>query len=315
MINRALIRLKVVQLIYAYYQNAGKTTEVALKELDFSLQKSYDLYRSLLLLLVELRRMAERKESIRAAKSQRTGVAMAGSDRVLAANKFLLQLESNATLAEFAEKQKHSWADEDAFLKKIYDAFINDDLFLRYIDKGDYTYEADREIVRKLYKTYINNNEDFDALLEEQSLYWNDDKEIVDSFVLKTIKRFDESNGASQELLPPYAADEDQNFAGQLFMETLQRAAEIRQLISQNTKNWEFSRLAFMDIIIMQIALAEILTFESIPLSVSFNEYLDIAKVYSTPRSSSYIHGMLDNIVKKLQADGIIFKFKTSPKP
>lgn len=315
MINRALIRLKVVQLIYAYYQNAGKTTEVALKELDFSLQKSYDLYRSLLLLLVELRRMAERKESIRAAKSQRTGVAMAGSDRVLAANKFLLQLESNATLAEFAEKQKNSWADEDAFLKKIYDAFINDDLFLRYIDKGDYTYEADREIVRKLYKTYINNNEDFDALLEDQSLYWNDDKEIVDSFVLKTIKRFDEANGASQELLPPYAADEDQNFAGQLFMETLQRAAEIRQLISQNTKNWEFSRLAFMDIIIMQIALAEILTFESIPLSVSFNEYLDIAKVYSTPRSSSYIHGMLDNIVKKLQADGIIFKFKTSPKP
>lgn len=314
MINRALIRLKVVQLIYAYYQNEGKTTEVALKELDFSLQKSYDLYRSLLLLLVELRRVAERKEGVRAAKSQRTGVAMGGSDRILAANKFLLQLESNVALAEFAEKQKRSWADEDAFLKKLYDAFINDDLFLRYIDNGDYSYEADREIVRKLYKTYINNNEDFDALLEEQSLYWNDDKEIVDSFVLKTIKRFDEANGAEQELLPPYAADEDQSFAGQLFIESLQRSAEIRQLISDNTKNWEFSRLAFMDIIIMQIALAEILTFESIPLSVSFNEYLDIAKVYSTPRSSSYIHGMLDNIVKKLQADGIIFKFKTSHK-
>lgn len=309
MINRALIRLKVVQLVYAYYQNEGKTTEVALKELDFSLQKAYDLYRSLLLLLVELRRLAERKENARIAKNKRLGGAgTANSDKVFAENKFLLQLEANTALGEFAEKQKKSWAEEDVFLKKIYDAFLNEELFHHYIDKGEYNYESDREIIRKLYKTFIVNNPDFDALLEEQSLYWNDDKEIVDSFVLKTIKRFDEANGADQELLPAYAADEDQEFAGRLFTNTLERAAEVRRLISDNTKNWEFSRLAFMDVIIMQIALAEILTFKSIPLSVSFNEYLDIAKIYSTPRSSGYIHGMLDNIVKKLKADGVILK-------
>lgn len=309
MINRALIRLKVVQLVYAYYQNEGKTTEVALKELDFSLQKAYDLYRSLLLLLVELRRLAERKENARIAKNKRLGGAgTASSDKVFAENKFLLQLEANTALGEFAEKQKKSWAEEDVFLKKIYDAFLNEELFHHYIDKGEYNYESDREIIRKLYKTFIVNNPDFDALLEEQSLYWNDDKEIVDSFVLKTIKRFDEANGADQELLPAYAADEDQEFAGRLFTNTLERAAEVRRLISDNTKNWEFSRLAFMDVIIMQIALAEILTFKSIPLSVSFNEYLDIAKIYSTPRSSGYIHGMLDNIVKKLKADGVILK-------
>ncbi|RRD80096.1 transcription antitermination protein NusB [Alloprevotella sp. OH1205_COT-284] len=309
MINRALIRLKVVQLVYAYYQNEGKTTEVALKELDFSLQKAYDLYRSLLLLLVELRRLAERKENARIAKNKRLGGAgTASSDKVFAENKFLLQLEANTALGEFAEKQKKSWAEEDVFLKKIYDAFFNEELFHHYIDKGEYNYESDREIIRKLYKTFIVNNPDFDALLEEQSLYWNDDKEIVDSFVLKTIKRFDEANGADQELLPAYAADEDQEFAGRLFTNTLERAAEVRRLISDNTKNWEFSRLAFMDVIIMQIALAEILTFKSIPLSVSFNEYLDIAKIYSTPRSSGYIHGMLDNIVKKLKADGVILK-------
>lgn len=309
MINRALIRLKVVQLVYAYYQNEGKTTEVALKELDFSLQKAYDLYRSLLLLLVELRRLAERKENARIAKNKRLGGAgTASSDKVFAENKFLLQLEANTALGEFAEKQKKTWAEEDVFLKKIYDAFLNEELFHHYIDKGEYNYESDREIIRKLYKTFIVNNPDFDALLEEQSLYWNDDKEIVDSFVLKTIKRFDEANGADQELLPAYAADEDQEFAGRLFTNTLERAAEVRRLISDNTKNWEFSRLAFMDVIIMQIALAEILTFKSIPLSVSFNEYLDIAKIYSTPRSSGYIHGMLDNIVKKLKADGVILK-------
>ena len=144
--------------------------------------------------------------------------------------------------------------------------------------------------------------------MEEQSLYWNDDKEIVDSFVLKTIKRFDPANGPEQELLPLYGTDEDPTFAARLFTTTLERADDIRDFIRQSTKNWEFSRLAFMDIIIMQIALAEILAFDNIPLNVSFNEYLDIAKVYSTPRSSSYIHGMLDNICKKLKAEGILLK-------
>lgn len=141
-------------------------------------------------------------------------------------------------------------------------------------------------------------------MLEEHSLYWNDDKQVVDSFVMKTIKRFNEQTTPEQELLPLYAADEDKQFASKLFRATLERGEELRELIRSNTKNWEFSRLAFMDVIIMQIALAEILTFDSIPLNVTFNEYLDIAKVYSTPRSSSYINGMLDTIVKKLAKEG-----------
>ncbi len=177
-----------------------------------------------------------------------------------------------------------------------------------YLTKEDYSYNADRELVRKLYKTYICENEDFDALLEEHSLYWNDDKEIIDSFVLKTIKRFEEANGAEQELLPEFAQEDDRRFAEQLFRSTLLLEEEVRELIKTNTKNWEFSRLAFMDVIIMQIALTEILTCPTIPLSVTFNEYLDIAKVYSTPKSASYINGTLDNIVKKLKADNKIFK-------
>ena len=158
--------------------------------------------------------------------------------------------------------------------------------------------------MRKLYKTFICNNDDFDALIEDHSLYWNDDKQVVDSFVLKTIKRFNEKSTADEALLPVYAADEDRMFASRLFTATIERGAELRDIIRNNTKNWEFSRLAFMDVIIMQIALAEILTFDSIPLNVTFNEYLDIAKIYSTPRSASYINGMLDGIVKNLAKEG-----------
>ncbi|MDO5075557.1 MAG: transcription antitermination factor NusB [Bacteroidales bacterium] len=310
MINRALIRLKVVQLIYAYYQNEGKTTEVALNELYYSLDKSYDLYHSLLYLLVELRRMAERREELRVSRQLRSGATptSASNDGLLATNQFLVQLESNQALAAWAEKQKHTWGQDDVLAKKLYESFLSHEVFLSYVDLQDRSYEADRELVRKLYKTLVVNNEAFDSLLEEQSLYWNDDKEIIDSFVLKSIKRFALENGAEQDLLPQYAAEEDKEFAARLFTTTIERMGELRQYISENTKNWEFSRLAFMDVIIMQIALAEILTFESIPVQVSFNEYLDIAKVYSTPRSSSYINGMLDNIVRRLAADGLVLK-------
>ncbi len=291
MINRELIRLKIVQLVYAYYQNKGKTLDAAEKELAFSLSKAYDLYNYLLLVLTQLRRMAERKNETR-----------------LAENKFLFQLDDNKQLLAYAEHQKKNWEDEEALLKRLYALFVDSDVYQMYLTKEDYSYNADRELIRKLYKTFICENEDFDALLEEHSLYWNDDKEIIDSFVLKTIKRFEEAKGAEQELLPEFAQEDDRRFAEQLFRATLLREEEVRELIKTNTKNWEFSRLAFMDVIIMQIALTEILTCPTIPLSVSFNEYLDIAKVYSTPKSASYINGMLDNIVKKLKSENKIFK-------
>ncbi len=304
MINREIIRLKIVQLIYAYYQNEGKTIDVAEKELNFSLTKAYDLYNSLLLLLLNLREVAVRRDEARQARDKRMGTKLTGvdADSQFAANKFLLQLEANKSLLAFREKQGQMWENEDAFLKKLYNSFVESDVYQMYLTKEDFSYEADREIVRKLYKSYVCNNDAFDDLLEERSLYWNDDKDVVDSFVLKTIKRFREEDGADQELLPEYASDDDRAFASKLFRNTIGLAPEVRTLIKENCKNWEFNRLAFMDVIIMQIALTEILSFPSIPVSVSINEYLDIAKVYSTPRSASYINGLLDHVVKKLKA-------------
>jgi hypothetical protein len=309
MINRELIRLKVVQLVYAFYQNDGKTLDVAEKELKFSLSKAYELYKCLLSMLVDLKAYGERRAESSAARAERLGTKIGGlsPDRQFADNKFLVQLADNKALGEYREK-KQEWPEEPAFVKKLYTTMIESELYQNYLTKEDFSYEADRELIRKLYKTYVCNNEDFDSLLEEHSLYWNDDKEIVDSFVMKTIKRFKEDSTAEQELLPDYAAVEDKNFAGTLFVETLKRAQEVRQLIRENSKNWEFNRLAFMDVIIMQIALTEILTFPQIPLSVTFNEYLDIAKVYSTPKSAGYINGLLDHVVKSLKKKGELMK-------
>lgn len=305
MINRALIRLKVVQLTYAYYQNEGKATEVALKELDYSLNKAYDLYHSLLALLVELRRLAQHKMEV---KSQNTLHTTQGNDALLAGNQFLQQLEDCKALTTWRAKQKTSWADADKFLRRLYEAFVADEAFITYVDHAEHTYEDDRELIRRLYKNHVLGNDAFEDILEEQSLYWNDDKEIVDSFVMKTIKRFDPANGAEQELLPAYAAKEDQEFASRLFLTTIERADELRDMMRHNTRNWDFNRMALMDIIIIQIAAAEVLAFPTIPLNVTFNEYIDIARYYSTPRSPGYVHGMLDTITKQLKAEGKVLK-------
>jgi N utilization substance protein B len=170
------------------------------------------------------------------------------------------------------------------------------------------SYAADREFWRKTYKNFIMSNVELDEVLEDQSLYWNDDKEIVDTFVLKTIKRFDEKNGASQPLLPEFKDDDDKEYARRLFRRSIMNADYYRHLISENTKNWDLDRIAFMDVIIMQTALAEILSFPNIPVSVSLNEYVEIAKLYSTHKSGSFINGTLDGIVNNLKKDGKLTK-------
>ena len=161
---------------------------------------------------------------------------------------------------------------------------------------------------RKLYRTLIQENEDLEALLEEQSLYWNDDKDVVDTFVLKTIKRFEEKNGSKQELLPEYDSEEEKDYARKLFRATILNADEYQHYMSEASRNWDFSRLAYMDVIIMQIAIAEMFTFPSIPLSVTINEYVELAKYYSTPRSAGYINGMLDAIARHLVKTGRLLK-------
>lgn len=309
MINRELIRLKIVQLVYAYYQNGNKNIDVAVKELFFSLSKAYDLYRYLLLLMVEVTKYATRKVDAETAKNKRLKIDEPVSRRFVD-NKFIAQLAENKMLLQYVENEKRTWSNELDFIKSLYEKILASDIYKTYLAIPDPTYADDRELWRKLYKEFVFNNTELDQLLEDQSLYWNDDKEIVDTFVLKTIKRFDEANGADQEILPEYHSDDDKEFADKLFRRTLLNADYYRHLMSDNARNWEFNRLAYMDVVIMQIALAEMLTFPNIPVSVTLNEYIDLAKLYSTPKSGGYINGLLDNIAKQLMKENKLIKSK-----
>ncbi len=307
MINRVLIRLKIVQIVYAYYQNGNKNLDTAEQELFFSLSKAYDLYNYLLLLMIELTNFAHKR--IDAAKNK-----LVPSQEDLAPcmkfveNKFIAQLEVNKQLSEFVTNQKKTWANETDFIKELFDKIASSDIYKEYMESEESSYTEDRELWRKIYKNFIMTNESLDQVLEDQSLYWNDDKEIVDTFVIKTIKKFEEKQGANQKLLPEFKDDEDQEFARRLFRRSILNEDYYRHLISENTKNWDLDRVAFMDVIIMQIALAEILSFPNIPISVSLNEYVEIAKLYSTAKSGSFINGTLDGIVNQLKKDGKLTK-------
>ncbi|MDR0977047.1 MAG: transcription antitermination factor NusB [Prevotellaceae bacterium] len=303
MINRVLIRIKVVQLVYAYYQNGNKNLDSAEKELFFSLSKAYDLYNYLLMLIVAITAYAQKRVENAKAKLSPTSEEL-NPNMKFVENKFAAQLEINKQLLDFAATQKRTWANDEDFIKGLYEQLTASDIYKVYMASDDNSYAADRELWRKLYKTFLFNNATLDALLEEQSLYWNDDKEIVDTFVLKTIKRFDEKSGANQELLPEFKDEEDQEFARRLFRRTILNVDYYRHLISENVRNWDLDRVAYMDVIIMQCALAEILSFPNIPVSVSLNEYVDIAKVYSTPKSGSFVNGTLDGIVNQLRYEG-----------
>lgn len=313
MINRDLIRRKIVQLTYAYYQNSNNNMDNAEKELMFSLSKSYDLYNYMLQLIVAITGEARKRYDVEVVRAQREGLQEPSAR--LAFNEFAVQLEENKMLLDWIDVKHSNWDENIEVVRSLYNTITSSDLYADYVsgafdaelpDMDDY--DRDREWWRRVYKKFIQNNDEMDAFLEEKSLYWNDDKDIVDTFVLKTIKRFDKANKSKQELLPEYKDMEDREFARKLFRATILNADSYQRYMSTASRNWDFSRLAYMDVVIMQIAIAELTTFPGIPATVTINEYVEMAKVYSTPRSGGYVNGMLDNIARYLNGQGIIAK-------
>ena len=192
--------------------------------------------------------------------------------------------------------------------RKLCNRVEDSEAYLDYMADPSDSYEADREVWRKLYKRLILKDDEIDSILEEKSIYWNDDKGIIDTFVLKTINQFVQENGADQPLLPEFKDEEEELFARKLFRAAILNAENYHRYMSETSRNWDFNRLAYMDVVIMQIALAEMMSFPSIPVSVTINEYVNLAKLYSTPKSGSYINGMLDSIAHHLVKSGRLQK-------
>ncbi|OAV75619.1 Transcription termination factor (N utilization substance protein B) [Bacteroidales bacterium Barb7] len=307
MVNRILIRIKVLQIVYAFYQNENSDMQKAEKELLFSLQKAYDLYLYLLILPLAVTNLYERVTDKRKRRYMPSQEDM-NPDTRLVNNRFTALLSQNEALSQKVAENSLSWENDTDFIKTILDILLASDLYAEYLQNPDDSFETDREFWRAFFKQYICGNEIVETCFEDKSLYWNDDIDIVETFVLKTFKRFDASAESGGELLPMFKDEDDREFAVALFRQTLLHGQEYRKRIDKHLKNWETERVAFMDMIIMQVAVAEIMTFPSIPVNVSFNEYIDAAKYYSTPKSGTFINGVLNSIVQELKSEHLLFK-------
>ena len=225
-------------------------------------------------------------------------------DTRLVNNRFIAQLRENKMLKEYVDRQSVSWVNEPDFIRILLDRILASDFYKTYLASEEDSYAVDQDFWKKVFKHIIVDDEDLSEILEAQSLYWNDDMETISTFVLKTVKRFDQSKGPEQELLPMFKDDEDAEFAKMLFRKTLMNVDANKALIDQHTKNWEIDRVAFMDIVIMLVAITEIKSFPTIPVKVTLNEYIEIAKSYSTIKSGHFINGILDAVASQLKKDG-----------
>lgn len=307
MINRDLIRIRIVQIVYAWYQNSNNNLKNAEKELLFGFQKSYDLYYYLLLLMVKLTDMYESRIETKKNKFLPSEEDLHPNTHLIE-NKFIRQLKTNNHFIHYLNNRPMSWEENENFIKNLLDNILESETYKTYSELENPTYDDDRDFWRKTFKQFIYNNEELNEILEDESIYWNDDVEIVQTFVLKTIKQFSEENGADQPLLPMFKDEEDKRYALKLLDETILNEKKYRSLIEKHIDKWDLDRIAFMDMIIMQVAVAEIFSFESIPTRVTLNEYIEIAKAYSTPKSGSFVNGILDAIVNEIKKDNLIFK-------
>ncbi|PIF01882.1 MAG: transcription antitermination factor NusB [Paludibacter sp.] len=307
MINRVLLRIKVLHIVYSFYKGKQGSVNIAEREFLKSITKTYELYFYLLKLIVEVTHYAEIKIDTRRNRLNPTEFDLNPNTRFIN-NAFVKQLSYNTEFQEFVSENKISWINHQEIVKEIYELIVNSELYEEYMSASETDYEKDKNIWKKIFKKIILTSDSFEKSIEDQDIYWVDNLDIIVSFVIKTIKNFDKENGAEQDLIPKFKNSEDLIFAKKLLRNCLENKDEYQQLISENAQNWDLDRIAFMDIIIMQLAIAELISFPTIPVNVTMNEYIEISKFYSTKKSATFINGILDKITKELKKENRLIK-------
>lgn len=307
MISRRIIRIKVLQILYAFFTSPETSINSTEKELFFSLQKTYDLYHYLMALVIEIQKFAEQRIEMGLKKHRPTSEDLDPNTRFVN-NQLIRQLKNNTVLNKYLEASKLTWTNESELIRKLYLSLTEKDFYLEYMSASPNTYADDRKVVEDICKYLILENEDIDLILEEQSIYWNDDLDFVVSMILKTLKKFKEYSDESQTLLPMFKDEEDRQFAKDLYRKVILHHEDNTLMVKQHTVNWDIERIAFVDNLILELALTEFLYFPSIPTKVSMNEYIELSKYYSTEKSRNFINGILDKALKDLKKANKIVK-------
>lgn len=286
--------------MYAYYTDTDASLNKFEKELFHSINKTYELYHYLLLLIIEITDYAAGRMDIARQKNFPSYEDLHPNTKFIE-NKVIQQIRMNSDLNSFLNRNKLSWVRNPELIKKIYLRIKNSEVYKKYMESHERSFENDKQLLYSIYASNIATSEDLYNHLEEQSIYWNDEVEFVISIIIKTIKGFQENDRENVRLFTLFKNDDDIEFVKRLFRKAILHKDEYHELIRKFTQHWEIERIAFMDILILQLAITEVIEFDSIPTKVTFNEFLEIAKYYSTNKSSIFINGVLDKIIGYLK--------------
>jgi len=301
------LRIKALMALYAFNRREDDDIALAEKELLFSITKTYDLYHYLLLLVLEVADIASEKIDQALQKRMPTHEDL-NPKRRFVDNQVISQLRQNKAFNDYLSSRKLSWVNYPHIPKLLYAKMLEWDRYDEYMSAEANSYTSDRKFVINLITKLFAGSEDLESNFEEQSIYWNDDTEYVTVMIEKTLKKFKADSGTNAFMMPLYKNQEDEDFVKILFRKAILNTSQYSELIDRNTTNWEVERIALMDILVMQLAITEIVEFPEIPVKVTLNEYIEIAKYYCTSKSSTFVNGILDNIVKEIREKGLFEK-------
>ncbi len=305
MLSRRLIRVKVFKILFGRIVAGTDSLVGAENELIASCEKTLDLYCFMLQLPVALKRVAEAKIETGLKKFKPTPEE-ANPNRKFVENKFVEILENDAKFTKFCETHGLLWADHDGFVKKLYSAISSKDYFVEYMSNPERSIKEDCNLFRKIFELELEDNTYLEDMLEEMSLFWMDDLGYVLGTILKNMGQIAKSESV---LIPDvFQNEDDKAYAKKLLTQSMVKYDEYTKLISDFVSNWDMERLVATDLALIVMGITEAVTFETIPLKVTINEFVDISKYYSTANSRIFVNGLLDRVLQKMYKDGTIVK-------
>ncbi|HET8803202.1 MAG TPA: transcription antitermination factor NusB [Aequorivita sp.] len=308
MLTRRHIRVKVLQSIYAYNQRENPNMDTQEKFLHHSIDQMQDLYLLMLQLFVALQEQAEKFLNTSQKKHLAT-VSEKNPSRTFVDNKLIRVIAANSTFSEIIEKKKlNYWHLDGEYVNIIFNELRELDWYNEYLLKKETTFKEDQNFVIKIFKEVVAPNDKVYEYIEDKRLTWVDDFPIVNTAIVKMLGKLSEKNASSLLVPNLYKNDEDREYALQLFRKVILNEDKLNAQIEGKTPNWDQDRIADIDLIILKMGIAEFLYFPSIPVRATINEYLEVSKEYSTPKSSIFVNGILDKIVKEFEENGKLNK-------
>lgn len=308
MLNRRHLRVKVMQTLYAYLQTEGSDYRKQEKQLLSSIDKVYEMYVSLLVLIADVVQYAEIDAEERANKHLPSAEDLNPNLKILD-NLFIKLLLENQEYQQAVKKYKISWDFDPELARSLFATLKASDEYKTYLNEEGHDLHNDKEIIKFLFKKVILKSKLAQNAFEEKHINWQVDQDVLQGMIAKTLKNFSSTEGEQKLAQISSNWTEDREFVVDLFHKTIAHDTAYRDMISAKTKNWETDRIAMMDVLIMKMALAELIYFSSIPVKVTMNEYLEIAKEFSTPKSNVFINGILDKILEELKSQNKIRKY------